>query len=64
MEDGCYQCLANLVTLHELQQENEKMNRKLSKLKRRIRSMKAELDQAEQLLDGQDALLTVVLNIE
>ena len=56
------QCITTLVLVHDQQLEIQQATAELRKLKRQIRKLKRKLRAAENLLDEQDALITLIVN--
>ena len=58
----CLQCLDKLVQWHNANEHNEKLEKDITKLKKKIRRLKKQLQTAKDLIDSQDAILTLLLN--
>ena len=62
MDPDCVHCIATLVMVHDQRLELQETEATLRKLKREIRKLKRKLRAAENLLDEQDALITLIVN--
>ena len=60
--DDCMQCLDKLVQWHNELERNQVLEKDIKKLKKKIRRLQKKLKAAQDLLDSQDAVLTLLLN--
>ena len=60
--NDCIRCLDKLVQWHDASEKNVKLEKDVKKLKKKIRRIQKRLQAANELLDAQDAIITLLLN--
>lgn len=62
MADECVNCIANVLALTEEQARHESLTRQNQRLLRLVRQYRKQLRAAEELLQTQDVLITMLAN--
>ena len=61
-QNECILCLDKLVQWHNEHERNQVLENDIKKLKKKVRRLQKKLKTAKDLLDSQDAVLTLLLN--
>ena len=62
MARECNECIALLVQLHEQLEKIQANKKGLKRLRQKVKTQKKRIESAENLIESQDALITLLMN--
>ena len=62
MTPECSECIALLVQLHDQLEKIQASKKGLKRLRQKVKKQKERIRSAENLIDSQDALITLLMN--
>ena len=62
MARDCNECIALLVQLHEQLEKIQANKKGLKRLRQKVKTQKKRIESAENLIESQDALITLLMN--